>query len=416
MTDDERELARYQAALLEVLAGAEQPEQALRELHERAEFAPFAGYVGSFEPRCVEVGMRLVKQWGGGKGGQGAEPGLSGRDAVSMKAAVLGAAFGVFEQRDLPIPEPGPGQVRLRVHASGLCGTDVHIWRGDYPVPLPIVLGHEPAGTVDQVGPGVTRLVEGDRVGVCWAQAGCGRCVACKRGAIKYCPEQRSWIHNGGGHSEWMIAEATGCARLPDGLAWEEAAPVFCAGFTVMSGYRNARPRGGDRVAVLGIGGLGHLAVQIAKAFGHEVIAVTATEGKRREAKDLGADEVLVMRHHVGEELAAMGGADVILATSSSMEASSRALAGLRPGGRFVSMGLGEGALTIDPMQLLSQQITIVGSMQDDRADLIDALDLVARGRVKPRLEVYPMQLVNQAMSRLIEGRVRYRAVLLHEA
>jgi D-arabinose 1-dehydrogenase-like Zn-dependent alcohol dehydrogenase len=415
LTDDERELARYQAALLEVLASAERPEDALRALHGRAEIAPFAGYVGSFEPRCVEVGMRLVKQWGGRSGSVVGSKGARPADAVSMNAAVLGAVGGVFEQRDLPIPDPGPGQVRIRVQASGVCGTDVHIWRGDFPVPLPIVLGHEPVGTVDKVGLGVAHLQDGDRVGVCWAQAGCGRCLACERGAIKYCPEQRSWIHNGGGHSEWMIAETTGCARLPDGLGWEEAAPMFCAGFTVMSGYRNARPRAGDRIAVLGIGGLGHLAVQIAEAYGHEVIAVTSSEGKRREAKELGAADVLVVRHHAGEELAAMGGADVILATSSAMEVCSQALAGLRPGGRLVSMGIGRGAITIDPMLLLSQQISIVGSMQDDREDLIDVLDLVARGRVKPRLEVYPMLLVNQAMSRLVEGRVRYRAVLVHE-
>ena len=211
-----------------------------------------------------------------------------------------------------------------------------------------------------------------------------------------------------------MIAEASGCTRLPEDLAWEQAAPLMCAGFTVMSGYRNARPRGGDRIAVLGIGGLGHIAIQIAKSFGHEVVAVTSTEGKVREALDLGADEAIVGGDDAGAALAAAGGADVVPGTSSSMAKTSQILAGLRPEGRLVSMGIGDAPLAVDPVLLLTNQISVVGSMQNDRRDLADVLELAAAGKVRARVEAYPLYLVNLAMNRLAEGKVRHRAVLVH--
>ena len=404
MNEDDRSLHRFQVALLEVLAEAAGPEAAIAALRAREEVLPFSAWVDGLEPRAVEVGIFLARQWGA------REP---KGDAPSMKALVLRDVGGALELRDLPIPEPGPGQVRIRVAASGICGTDVHIWRGQYPVPLPIVPGHEPVGTVEALGPGVTALRAGDRVGVPWAQAGCGRCAQCSRGRMRYCAEQRSWVQNGGGHSELMIVEASGCARLPDGLAWEEAAPLLCAGFTAMSGYRNARPRAGDRVAVLGIGGLGHLAIQIARAFGHEVVAITSTESKRAEAIELGADLAIAVGDDAGAALAEVGGADVVLSTSSDTAHASMILSGLRPEGRLVSMGIGAAPLSVDPFLLLANQLSVIGSMQNDPADLADVLELAARGKVRPRVETYPLHLANLAMQRLADGRVRYRAVLV---
>jgi D-arabinose 1-dehydrogenase-like Zn-dependent alcohol dehydrogenase len=210
-----------------------------------------------------------------------------------------------------------------------------------------------------------------------------------------------------------MIGEAAGCTRIPDGLDWADAAPMFCAGYTVMSGYRNARPRPGDRVGVIGIGGLGHLAVQVAKAMGHEVVAITGTPAKRDEALALGADEVLVVKEHAGQELLAMGGADVVLSTSNGMKQNSQVIEGLRPEGRLVTMAVGEGKVEVDPLIALSRQITVTGSMQDEREDLVDVLQLAAEGRVKPRLETYPLAEVNDLMERQAAGQVRYRGVLL---
>jgi len=396
-------LDAYQAALLETLYDSEDAAAAVDALSERREMKPFASYVATFEPRAVETGMELLWRWG---------ERTRSRPKGKMRVARLEHARGPWQHTLAALPKPGPGQVRVRVHACGVCGTDLHLWRGDFPVALPIVAGHEPAGVVDALGEGVTTLAEGDRVGVSWTQGGCGRCAECARGRALYCERPVTWIQNGGGFADYVLAEATGCTRLPDGVSFVDAAPMFCAGFTVMSGYRRAQPRPGDRVAVIGLGGLGHLALQIAKAHGHEVVAITSSAGKQRELVALGADVVLVTKEHVGRELAATGGADVILGTSNDLARTSEAVHGLRPEGRLVAMALGEGALAIDPMTLLAKQASVVGAMQSERRDLVDLLELVARGRVRPVVEHYPLAQLGRVVQRLGEGRVRYRAVL----
>ena len=219
-------------------------------------------------------------------------------------------------------------------------------------------------------------------------------------------------MQNGGGHAELMVVEASGCVEIPDALSFEEAAPMFCAGFTIMSGYRRATPRPGDRIAVLGLGGLGHLGLQIAKAFGHEVLALTSSADKRVELLALGADDVILVGDDPGRALADAGGADVILATTSSAAQVGQIVSGLRPEGRLALMGLGEGPIEIDPMSLILSQGSIVGALQDDRAHLLEVLELAAAGRVRPKVEAFPLVLVERAMNRLAEGRVRYRAVL----
>ena len=329
-----------------------------------------------------------------------------------MRAAYFTGPHQPIDIRDVTVPEPGPSQVRIRVHASGVCGTDVHYWNGTLPLPVPTVLGHEPVGTIDALGAGVTALRVGDRVGVNWVQAGCGRCLCCQQRRINFCQEQHTWVSLGGGHCDYMIAHAEGCTLLPDGLAWETAAPMFCAGYTVMSGYRNGKPKPGDRIAVIGIGGLGHLAVQIAKAHGHDVIAVTASEQKRAEALVLGADDVLVIREHAGNELMNMGGANVVLSTSNNMRHNGEILSGILPEGRLVSMAIDAAPIAIDPLLLLDRQISVIGSQQSGREDLVEILSLAAAGRVRPKLEVYALAEINAVMQRLSEGKVRYRSVL----
>jgi 2-desacetyl-2-hydroxyethyl bacteriochlorophyllide A dehydrogenase len=333
-----------------------------------------------------------------------------------MKAILMTAVKEPFTTREIPDPQPGPGQVRIKLHATGVCGTDVHVWNGELPVPLPIVPGHEPVGVIDSVGQGVRSVKAGDRVGVSWFQSGCGRCQYCQKRQIKFCPEPRTWITNGGGYADYMIAEAEGCTLLPDGLAWEPAAPMFCGGFSAMSAYRIAKPRAGERIAVIGIGGLGHLALQVAKAMGHEVVAITNSANKEKDARDLGADEVLVVKDHAGQELQDMGGADIVLSFSPSMKQNSQVLQGLRPDGRLVTTAVSAEPIQADPVPMLFKQTSIIGSAQNDPADLIDILQLAAAGKVKPVLEMYRMDEVNSVIARLVEGKVRHRAVISHDA
>jgi 2-desacetyl-2-hydroxyethyl bacteriochlorophyllide A dehydrogenase len=333
-----------------------------------------------------------------------------------MKAILMTAVKEPFTTREIPDPQPGPGQVRIRLHATGVCGTDVHVWNGELPVPLPIVPGHEPVGVIDIAGQGVTSVRVGDRVGVSWFQAGCGRCSYCQKRRIKFCAEPKTWITNGGGYAEYMIAEAEGCTLLPDGLASELAAPLFCGGFSAMSAYRVATPRGGDRVAVIGIGGLGHLALQVAKSMGHEVLAITNSADKGRDARDLGADEVLVIKDHAGQELQDIGGADIVLSFSPSMKQNSQVLVGLRPGGRLVTTAVSAEPIQTDPVQMLFKQTSILGSAHNDPADLVDILKLAAEGKVKPIVETHRMDGINSVIARLMEGKVRHRAVILQDA
>lgn len=332
-----------------------------------------------------------------------------------MKAKLMTAVKQPLTTREISDPQPGPGQVRIRLHATGVCGTDVHVWHGELPVPLPIVPGHEPVGVIDIAGVGVRTFKAGDRVGVSWFQAGCGRCSYCQKKQIKFCAEPKTWITNGGGYAQYMIAEAEGCTFVPDGLAWEAAAPLFCAGFSAMSAYRAAKPQAGELVAVIGIGGLGHLALQIAKSMGHRVLAITNSADKRQDAREMGADEVLVVKNHPGQELQDMGGADIILSFSPSMKQNSQVLQGLRPAGRLVTTAVSADPIEGDPVQMLFKQTSIIGSAHNDPADLVDIVKLAADGKVRPRLEVYPMDEINRVLVRLAEGKVRHRAVVTQD-
>lgn len=333
-----------------------------------------------------------------------------------MKAAVLVQTNTPWEIRTLPDPVPKDGQVLIKIHASGMCYTDVHVHKGIIPLRLPFVLGHEPAGEIVQVGPGVTYLKVGDRVGVSWHQKGCGRCGYCQRHYIKYCNGQpggaQTWMMLGGGNSELMLAWAEGCTLLPKNLSYEQAAPLFCAGYTISSGYWNADPKPGEKIAISGLGGLGHLAVQYAKAKGHQVLVLTHSEDKAALAKQLGADEVVLTGDHAGKALAKAGGANIVLHTGNSSKLASECLEGLLPEGRLVVMGIDDKAIEASPMLLLSKQIKILGSEQNHRADLVDILELAALGKIKTQIEEYSLADINKALERVMEGKVRMRAVV----
>jgi len=326
-----------------------------------------------------------------------------------MKAAVVPAASNPWEIKDVPQPQPGPNQVLVRMHASGICYTDVHQSLGHLPGSFPRILGHEPVGEIVAAAPDVSIRKVGERVGTAWIQSTCGRCEWCQRGRKMFCRNMKgTGIHVQGGHAEYMLMYADATYLLPDKVSYEQAAPIFCAGYTVYSGLRWARPQPHERVAVLGIGGLGHLAVQYAKAAGFETIAISRSPDKDKMIRDLGADEIV----RDGKSLAAAGGADVILSTSNSTKAMVESIQGLRPDGRLVAMGVDTEPISVSLMDLVGKRIQVIGSQQNGPEYLYEALDFVAQGKVKTIVETYPLAEAPKAYERVAEGKARFRAVL----
>jgi len=326
-----------------------------------------------------------------------------------MRAAVVPAVGQKWELREVPKPKAGPNQVLIRVRASGICYTDIHQTHGLIPGDFPRILGHEAVGEIVDVGEAVTIRRVGDRVGVPWLQTSCGRCEWCQRGKGQYCAEAAGTSGKlQGGHAEFMPAHANATALLPENLSYEQAAPIFCAGYTVWSGLRAAEPKPHERIAVVGIGGLGHLAVQYAKAAGFQTIAVTHSKDKEKLARTLGADEVVAD----GDGLVRAGGADVILATSNSYEATRDAIKALRPEGRLVLMGVAEENLEV-PRDILMKQNQIIGSVQNGPEFLYEALDYAAKGKVRAVVETYRFEEIIRAYDRVANGQVRFRAVIV---
>jgi alcohol dehydrogenase len=326
-----------------------------------------------------------------------------------MKAAVVPAANSKWEVKEVPTPEPGPNQVLIKIRASGLCYTDVHLTAGELPGPFPRVLGHEPVGEIVALGTGVRTRRIGDRVGVPWVQTSCGRCEWCLRGRPMFCANVISTgMEAPGGHAEYMVAYADATMLLPDSVSYEQAAPIFCAGYTVWSGLRWADPQPGERVAVVGIGGLGHLAIQYAKAAGFPTIAISRSPDKDKLIRSLGADEIA----RDGKGLADLGGADIVLGTSNSNDAMADSIQGLRPDGKLVLMGFEAKPLALSGADLIMKRLKIIGSQQNSREHLYEALEYAGKGKVKIITETYPLNDINKAYERVVEGKVRFRAVI----
>jgi D-arabinose 1-dehydrogenase-like Zn-dependent alcohol dehydrogenase len=216
----------------------------------------------------------------------------------------------------------------------------------------------------------------------------------------------------GGGMAEYMLAWASGCELLPEGLSYSHAAPIFCAGFTVASGFYNATPKPGETIGIFGIGGLGHLAIQFAKAKGHPVIAITEHEEKRELAKQFGANEVVVAKGRFVDQILELGGLDVLLHTGNASATITELLGAMKPEGRIVIMGIDKAPFTAPPMALISKQLRIVGSTQNRRADLYDILQLTAKGVIQPMIEEYTLNEIQTVVQRLEEGKIRLRAVV----
>ncbi|MFH8716855.1 cytochrome P450 [Streptomyces zaomyceticus] len=340
---------------------------------------------------------------------------------TTMKAAVVPEVGATWELRDVPVPQPGPGQVLIRVRASGLCHNDLWLTDGHFPFPAfdPVVVGHEAAGDVAAVGPGVTRLKVGDRVGATWVQGTCGTCDYCKlnlpltgQSGMNCAAPVMSGLTVPGHHAEYITVLADSTVLLPDEVSYVQAAPVLCAGYTSWSALRAADPKPHERVAVLGIGGLGHLALQFSRACGFDTVAITRSPDKHDLARELGAATVVAD----GAELAAAGGADVILVTGTSYEAATDALQGLRPHGRLVLATIDpEGSFSIGPTSpVWAQRQQIIGATHNGLEHLTEALRLVAEGKVDPIVEVFPKERIAEAVALAAKGEVRFRAVVTY--
>ncbi|MFH8376091.1 alcohol dehydrogenase catalytic domain-containing protein [Streptomyces cyaneofuscatus] len=339
-----------------------------------------------------------------------------------MKAVVMTGANQPWEVQEVPTPTVEPGQVLVKVHASGMCFTDVWATTGYGGDIYPQTPGHEVVGEVVEVGAGVHTRQVGDRVGTTWVQSACGRCDYCRENrpltgqTAMNCPGARTTgFSTQGGHAEYIAITAGGTVLLPDGLAYEDAAPMMCAGYTTWSGLRDASPQPHEKVAVVGIGGLGHVALQLAKASGFETIAITHSPDKHELAAQLGADHVVAN----GEALRDLGGTDVLLVTTNAFDAAEEAMTGLRPDGRVVLSGLdftrpfsisSEGV----PFHMMRQQV--IGSTHGGQHYLAEVLDLAAKGKVKPITETFPLDRATDAYDRLSSGKMRFRGVLTPHA
>jgi propanol-preferring alcohol dehydrogenase len=333
-----------------------------------------------------------------------------------MKAAVV-RAFGeplVIEER--PEPRPGPGQVRIRVEASGLCHTDIHAAHGDWPVKPepPFVPGHEGVGIVEELGEGVTGLSVGMRVAVPWLGSACGRCEHCLSGWETLCERQ---VNTGygcdGGHAEQMLARADFAQPVPDGVSAVDAAPLTCAGVTTYKALKVAGVRPAQLVAISGVGGLGHLAVQYARIAGATVAAIDVTDDKLELAEELGADLVIDARKEdVGRVLRGHGGAHAALALAVNEDAFAAAYAGLRRGGKLVMVALpADGAVRVPIFDTVLNGTSVIGSIVGTRQDLAEVFRLHAAGRTRVVCERRPLESVNDSIDDVLHGRVAARIV-----
>lgn len=336
-----------------------------------------------------------------------------------MKAAIQEQVDRPLVLGDVPMPEVGPRDALLRVEACGVCHSDLHLADGFFqPLGIdvfPIIPGHEVVGVVEEVGAEVRSIRPGDRMGVYFFQY-CGTCPECVGGHETACETlfNRPRLHGftkDGGYAEYVVTRAENLIPIPDELSFDAAAPMFCGGITVYGGLKRAELRPDQRVAVLGIGGLGHLAVAVASAMGAEVIAVTSS-GKEEVARQFGADRVIVRNGDVGAQLQEIGGVDVVLSTTVNPKDVSDALHGLRIRGSIVLAGMTEDPLTIVPAVFAFAQQKIIGSVIGTRREQAELLDLAARKRIRPLVESYPLEQVNEVHHRLRAQQVRLRAVL----
>jgi D-arabinose 1-dehydrogenase-like Zn-dependent alcohol dehydrogenase len=332
-----------------------------------------------------------------------------------MKAAQISKAGGDWELVERQIPEPGPGQVRVKVEACGICHSDVLVKEGLWPgLQFPRVPGHEIAGRIDAMGEHVHVWSNGQRVGVGWHGGHDFVCEWCRRGDFGMCVNRKvTGIDFDGGYAEYMIAPASVLAAIPDELPAEEAGPFMCAGVTVYNALRNSGARGGDVVAVHGIGGLGHLGVQYARRMGFKTVAINRGNDKEALALKLGAHHYIdATATDAVAELQKLGGARVILATAPSAAAISPLVDGLTPSGLLLVPAAPAEPLQINVFSLITHRSSVAGWYSGTARDSQDTMEFSALSDVHPMIEKYPLERVAEAYEQMHSGRVRFRAVL----
>jgi propanol-preferring alcohol dehydrogenase len=334
-----------------------------------------------------------------------------------MKAAVVTAFGQPLEIREVEVPTPGAGQVLVKIAASGVCHTDLHAAEGDWPVKPnpPFIPGHEGVGHVVAVGAGVTHVKEGDRVGVPWLYSTCGHCEHCLGGWETLCESQQNTGYSvNGGFAEYTLADAGYVGRLPDNVGFVEIAPILCAGVTVYKGLKMTDTKPGNWVVISGIGGLGHMAVQYARAMGLNVAAVDVDDRKLDLARRLGAEVTVNAREqdpaaHLKKEI---GGAHGALVTAVSPKAFEQAIGMTRRGGTIALNGLPPGDFPLSIFDMVLNGTTVRGSIVGTRLDLQEALDFAGEGKVKATVSAEPLENINDIFARMHRGGIEGRVVI----
>ena len=334
-----------------------------------------------------------------------------------MKAAVLHGYGQPLQIEQVPVPMPGPGQILVRVAACGVCHTDLHAIDGDWPVKatLPLIPGHEGVGTIVAVGAGVTHVHEGDRVGVPWLYSACGHCEYCYTGWETLCHNQQNTGYSvQGSFAEYVLADPDYVGHIPDALSFVGAAPILCAGVTVYKGLKETEVKPGEWVVISGIGGLGHLAVQYAKAMGMRVMAVDISADKLDLATAVGADLVIdaTKEDPAAVVQQAIGGAQGVLVTAVSQTAFAQGIAMLRRRGTLAVVGLPPGDFPVSIFDVALNRKTIRGSIVGTRQDLAESLAFAAEGKVRVHYRTDRLENINQIFSDLKAGQITGRVVL----
>ena len=332
-----------------------------------------------------------------------------------MKAAQISKPGADFQIVERELPEPGAREVRIKVQACGVCHSDVLTKEGSWPgIQYPRVPGHEVAGTIDEVGAGVSRWEKGQRVGVGWHGGQDNTCRECRRGDFRNCRNLKiPGISYDGGYQQYMVAPVDALVALPETLTDAEAAPLLCAGITTYNSLRHSGALPGDLVAVQGIGGLGHLGIQFASKFGYKVAAVGRSAEIEPLAKKLGASLYIDTRTtSAAEALQKLGGAKVILATAPSSKAMSELIDGLGPNGKLMVIGATFDPIEVTPIQLISGSRTIQGWAAGTPADSEDTLHFAELSGVRPMIETYPLENAAEAYARMMSGKAEFRVVL----
>ena len=333
---------------------------------------------------------------------------------VTRVVQVKGPAEGL-ELVERELGEPGRGEVLVRVEACGVCHSDAFTVEGGYPgIEYPRVPGHEIAGRIEAVGEDVVPWEIGQRVGVGWFGGSCGHCDPCRRGDQISCVNgQVPGIAYDGGYADHVIVPKDALASIPDELSAEDAAPLLCAGITTFNALRDSGARPGDLVAILGIGGLGHLGVQFARRMGFETVAIARGTNKKTQAEALGAHHYInSTAGDVAQALQALGGATTILATVTAPDAMSAAVGGLRPRGRMVVVGASADPMQIPPFALIPGSTAVVGHASGTSKDSEDTLRFSVLQDVRPKIETYPLERAAEGYARMMSGDARFRVVL----